>query len=108
MKRLVGLFLFASAAENYDRKDIREKEARSGLFNLGWHLVKEAPPGNTVVSPFCVAGVLHMLAAGSVGETREEVYENGLGLEFSKYKKDSVFYPKGLFEKMFLLNLYLI
>jgi len=65
-------------------------------------LVKSTPDGNAVVSPFSVAGVLHMLAAGSIGGTREEVLENGLGLQFTEYIKDDIFVYPGLFEKVFL------
>lgn len=32
-----------------------------------------------------MAGVLHMLAAGSQGKTREQILEHGLGLQYQKY-----------------------
>ena len=32
-----------------------------------------------------MAGVLHMLAAGSQGATRAQILEHGLGLQYKKY-----------------------
>lgn len=62
-------------------------------------MVKSSPDGNVVLSPFCIAGVLHMLAAGSAGETREEILINGLGLQFAKYMRDDAFIYPELVEK---------
>ena len=38
-----------------------------------------------VCSPFSMAGVLHMLAAGTNGPTRSQILQNGLGLQYRKY-----------------------
>jgi len=55
---------------------------------------------NLVVSPFTIAGVLHMLAAGSQGDTRQEIITRGLGLDYKSY------YYRGRFNYQKLVESY--
>lgn len=70
--KIYFIFAVVFAADDYTRVTTRKNEASEGLDQLGWHFVRSAPANeNMVCSPFSVAGVLHMLAAGSQGRVRQ-------------------------------------
>merc|ERR1712130_532673 len=77
LKRVLSFLLLSLASggrSNSRDFQNRNKEANIVLQKLGWHLVAQAEGDeNLVVSPFTIAGVLHMLAAGSQGDTRQEI-----------------------------------